>query len=278
LKVDAHQHFWKYDPQVHAWIDESMATLRRDHLPAELRAHLDREGIDGCVAVQVEQHPGENHFLRQLTDEHPWILGFVGWVDLCSAGVDEELAELSALGGAVGVRHIVQDEKDDRFLMGEEFRRGVGRIPEHGLTYDLLIHQRHLPVAIEFVASLPDVPMVLDHIAKPLIAEGTLEPWATHIGELARFENLSCKLSGMVTEAKWQEWTPADLAPYIEVALEAFGPDRLMFGSDWPVCRLAGDYAAMRSAVEPFLEQISGEERARIEGGTATGFYRLGRR
>ena len=276
MKIDAHQHFWRHDPAVHTWMDDRMETLQRDYLPQDLSPLLEKEGIGGCVAVQADSSTRENDFLLQLADANQWILGVVGWVDLQSPQLSEQLDRWCPHPRAVGVRHIVQDEPDDRFLDGEAFRQGVRSLAERGQSYDLLIYERQLPAAIEFVQAIPDVPMVLDHIAKPRIGEGALEPWASQLKELALAPNLTCKLSGMVTEANWKEWSPDDLAPYIETAIEAFGADRLMFGSDWPVCRLAAEYPQVRSLIEPYLATLSATERAAIEGENAARFYRLG--
>ena len=197
-------------------------------------------------------------------------------VDLQSPGLSEQLDRWCQHPRAVGVRHIVQDEPDDRFLDNETFRQGVRSLANRGQTYDLLIYERQLPAAIDFVQAIPDVPMVLDHIAKPRIADAVLEPWSSQIRELALAPNLMCKLSGMVTEANWLDWTPSDLAPYIETVIEAFGPQRLMFGSDWPVCRLAAEYPQVKGLIEPFLATLSDTERAAIEGDNARDFYGLG--
>ncbi|MBT7639586.1 MAG: amidohydrolase family protein [Planctomycetes bacterium] len=275
MKIDAHQHFWRHDPAIHTWMDEKMQLLRQDFLPDQLLPLLQAEGIDGCIAVQADSSGRENDFLLGLAADHPWILGVVGWVDLQSDQLESQLEQLCQHSRAVGVRHIVQDEPDDRFLDGAAFRRGVSTLAARKLTFDLLIYERQLPAAIDFVRALPDVPMVLDHIAKPKIADALLEPWSSQIRELALAPNLMCKLSGIVTEANWLEWTPADLAPYLETAIEAFGPERLMLGSDWPVCCLAADYSRVRSLVEPFLQPLSWTERSAIEGGNATRFYQL---
>ncbi|MGE4620338.1 MAG: amidohydrolase family protein [Planctomycetota bacterium] len=275
IKIDAHQHFWRHDPAVHTWMNDQMTILMQNHLPADLRPALDREGIVGCVAVQADSSIQENEFLLQLADQNRWILGVVGWVDLQSPQLPQQLDRWCQHRRAVGVRHIVQDEPDDRFLDGETFRQGVRSLAQRGQTYDLLIYERQLPAAIEFVQAIPEVPMVLDHIAKPRIEAGVLEPWASQIKELALAPNLMCKLSGMVTEASWKNWSPDDLRPYIETAIEAFGPDRLMFGSDWPVCRLAAEYPQVKNLVEPYLATLSDSERAAIEGGNASSFYRL---
>ena len=276
MKIDAHQHFWRHDPAIHTWMDDRMETLQRDYLPQDLSPLLEKEGIGGCVAVQADSSTRENDFLLQLADANQWILGVVGWVDLQSPQLSEQLDRWCPHPRAVGVRHIVQDEPDDRFLDGEAFRQGVRSLAERGQSYDLLIYERQLPAAIEFVQAIPDVPMVLDHIAKPRIGEGALEPWASQLKELALAPNLTCKLSGMVTEANWNDWSPDDLAPYIETTIEAFGADRLMFGSDWPVCRLAAEYPQVRSLIEPYLATLSATERAAIEGENAARFYRLG--
>ncbi len=276
MKIDAHQHFWRHDPAVHTWMDDRMDALRQDYLPQHLSPQLETEGIRGCVAVQAATSTDENDFLLHLADHNPWILGVVGWVDLQSPGLSEQLDRWCQHPRAVGVRHIVQDEPDDRFLDNETFRQGVRSLANRGQTYDLLIYERQLPAAIDFVQAIPDVPMVLDHIAKPRIADAVLEPWSSQIRELALAPNLMCKLSGMVTEANWLDWTPSDLAPYIETVIEAFGPQRLMFGSDWPVCRLAAEYPQVKGLIEPFLATLSDTERAAIEGDNARDFYGLG--
>ena len=275
MKIDAHQHFWRHDPAIHTWMDEKMQLLRQDFLPDQLLPLLQAEGIDGCVAVQADSSGQENDFLLHLAADHPWILGVVGWVDLQSDQLESQLDQFCQHSKAVGVRHIVQDEPDDRFLDGTAFRRGVKSLPTRKMTFDLLIYERQLPAAIDFVRALPDVPMVLDHIAKPKIAAGQLDPWAENLKVLARSPHLMCKLSGLVTEAAWQGWQAEDFTPYLECAIEAFGPDRLMLGSDWPVCCLAADYSRVRSLVEPFLQPLSTTERSAIEGGNASRFYRL---
>ncbi|MDE0959051.1 MAG: amidohydrolase family protein [Planctomycetota bacterium] len=275
MKIDAHQHFWRHDPAIHTWMDDKMQGLRQDFLPEQLWPLLQAEGIDGCVAVQADSSAQENDFLLGLAQQHPWILGVVGWVDLQSDQLPSQLDQFCQHSKAVGVRHIVQDEADDRFLDGAAFRHGVSSLPARGMTFDLLIYERQLPAAIDFVRALPDVPMVLDHIAKPRIAEGQLEPWAENLKQLARSPNLSCKLSGMVTEAHWQRWQAEDFTPYFECAIEAFGPERLMVGSDWPVCGLAADYSQVQSLVKPFLQPLSPTERSAIEGGNANRFYQF---
>lgn len=275
MKIDAHQHFWRHDPAIHTWMDHRMQILQRDYLPDQLLPLLQAHQIDGCVAVQADSSLRENDFLLGLAADHPWILGVVGWVDLQSDQLESQLDQFCQHSRAVGVRHIVQDEPDDRFLDAVPFRRGVKSLAARKLTFDLLIYERQLPAAIDFVRALPDVPMVLDHIAKPRIADAVLEPWASQIRELARAPHLMCKLSGIVTEANWLEWTAADVAPYIETAIETFGPERLMLGSDWPVCRLAAEYPQVKSLIEPYIATLSPTERAAIEGENARRFYRL---
>jgi L-fuconolactonase len=276
MRIDAHQHFWSYNPQEYGWIDDSMAALRRDFLPADLKPELDRTGLDACVAVQARQTVEETRWLLQLAKEAPFIAGVVGWVDLCAEKVRDQLAEFSKNPKLLGVRHIVQGEPDDRFLMKPDFLRGIAALEEFNLTYDILIFPRHLPAAAEFVGRFPRQRFVLDHIAKPFIKAHAVEPWALQIGELARFKNVFCKISGMVTEADWKSWKPEHFRPYLDVVMAAFGPDRLMIGSDWPVCRAAASYPQVISLVTDFLEQYPHAAREKILGGTAQKFWRLG--
>ena len=275
MRIDAHQHFWDYDAEQYAWIGEGMEVLARDHLPADLKPHLDEHGLDGSVLVQVRQSLEETRWMLDLADEHASIKGVVGWVDLCSAELEGQLDELSAHDKLVGVRHVVQDEPDERFLLRDDFQAGVAKLAARGLVYDVLIYPNQLPAALEFTARFPEQPMVLDHIAKPYIARGELEPWAGQIRELGRRENLTCKVSGMVTEADWKAWTPADFRPYLDVVLEAFGPTRLMYGSDWPVCHLAAEYGPMKAIVDEHLGGLSADEQAALWGGTAKQVYGL---
>lgn len=273
MRVDAHQHFWRYDPAHHVWMTDAMAPLRRDYLPAELAPLLREAGFDGTVAVQARQLVEETEWLLGLADRHPAIRGVVGWVDLGSRGLPGELERLAHHPRLVGVRHVLHDEPDDRFMLRPEFRRGLSLLRAFDLAYDLLLFPRHLPVAVALVDEFPDQPFVLDHIAKPPIRDGVLSPWREDLRRLAERPNVSCKLSGMVTEASWAAWRAQDLRPYIDVALEAFGPERLMIGSDWPVCTLAGDYPSTMAVVVDYVAALSAGERAGILGGNCVRIY-----
>lgn len=275
MRIDSHQHFWRYEPAQYPWIGERMGVLRRDYLPGELEPLLRASGFEGTVAVQAQQAAAETDWLLELAERHAFIRGVVGWVDLCAANVDEALERYAARRKLVGLRHIVHDEPDDDFLLRPDFRRGVGRLRAHALVYDLLLFPKHLPRASTLVAELPEQPFVLDHIAKPFIRDGVVSPWREDLRRLASFPNVTCKLSGMVTEARWKEWCPADMHPYLDAVLEAFGPSRLMIGSDWPVCLLAGDYDRTMSVVVDWASRLSAAERDSILGGNAARVYAL---
>ena len=273
MKIDSHQHFWKYNPGQYGWMDEGMAVLKRDHLPDDLTAAQSELGFDGSIAVQARQTLEESRWLLELADTHPCIQGVVGWVDLRSDAVEEQLTQFAAHPRFVGVRHVVQDEPDDQFMLRPNFMRGISKLRDFGLTYDLLIFPKHLSAAIELVGKFPEQAFVLDHIAKPPIKEGTLKPWVGPIRELATHQNVHCKISGMVTEADWSNWRPEDFQPYLETALAAFGPERLMVGSDWPVCRLAGEYTPVMNLAINFMEQNSPDNLGNFLGGNALAFY-----
>jgi L-fuconolactonase len=273
--IDSHQHFWQYDPAAYGWIDESMAVIRRDFLPHDLKSEIERVGIDGLVCVQSRQSLEETNWLLDLAYEHEFIKGVVGWVPLIDPGVRRHLDEFARRPKLKGVRHIVQAEADDRFLLRDDFNAGVKSLLDYGLEYDILIYERHLPHAIEFVDRHPNQVFVLDHLAKPRAKEHVIEPWRSNIRRLAERENVFCKLSGLVTEADWTGWTEPQLGVYLEVALEAFGPRRLMFGSDWPVCLVATTYARWHEVVSRFCERLSTDEQARVFDGTAVEAYKL---
>ncbi len=275
MRIDAHQHFWRYDAEEYSWISEPLAALRRDFLPEDLQPLLEAHGFVGCVAVQARQSLAESDWLLELADASPIVRGVVGWADLSNPSAEEELARLAAHPRFVGVRHIAQDEPDDGFLERPDFVAGVAKLAAHDLRYDILVYERQLPAAIELASALPEQPFVLDHLGKPKAAAGEREPWAARMCELAQRENVCCKLSGIVTEADWAAWTPAALRPYLDTALEAFGPERLMFGSDWPVCLLAADYPSTYTLVEHWSQQLSPDERDALFGGNAARFYGL---
>jgi L-fuconolactonase len=275
MRIDSHQHFWRYELAAYPWIGERMGVLKRDYLPGDLEPLLRASGFDGTVVVQAQQATAETDWLLALAEDNAFIRGVVGWVDLRAANVDEALERYAARPKLVGVRHIVHDEPDDDFLLRPDFRRGVGRLRAHGLVYDLLLFPKHLPRAVELVNELPEQPFVLDHIAKPFIRDGLVSPWREEIQKLASFPNVSCKLSGMVTEARWSEWQPADMQPYLDIVLEAFGPSRLMIGSDWPVCLLAGNYARTMGVVVDWANRLSSAERDAVLGGNAARVYGL---
>ena len=275
MRIDAHQHFWSYSAAEYPWIGKGMERLAHDHLPADLAPLAAAEGIGGSVAVQARQSLEESRWLLELSDANPLIRGVVGWVDLRSTHVEDQLREVAEHPKFVGVRHVVQDEPDPRFLLGESFLHGIGKLATFGLTYDLLLYPQQLPAAAEFVGRFPEQPFVLDHLAKPRIKAGELDPWRQDLKALAAHGHVLCKLSGLVTEAAWQGWQRADFTPYLEVALETFGPKRLMIGSDWPVCTLAAGYPDTIGIVRDFLAPLAAAEREAIEGGNAARFYSL---
>jgi L-fuconolactonase len=276
MPIDTHQHFWRYRAEEYPWITDRLGALRRDFLPADLEPLLRQAGFTRSIAVQARSSVRETHWLLGLARTHPFIAGVVGWVDLCAADVDTVLAPLARDSRLVGIRHVVQDEADDRFLLRADFCRGVSRLAEFGLAYDLLIFPRHLPVAIEFVARFPAQPFVLDHLAKPEIWSGRLDSWAGDLRRLARFSHVCAKISGLVTEADWDTWRPGDLDRCIQVAYDCFGPARLMVGSDWPVCTLAAGYERTMDVVAAFVARLPAAEREAILEGNAERVY-LGR-
>jgi L-fuconolactonase len=275
MKVDAHQHFWKYSPQEFDWITDEMAVIRRNFLPQDLWPHLQKAGFDGCVAVQASQTEAETRFLLDLADQYAFIKGVVGWVDLRAANAEARLAYFADSPKLVGFRHVVQAEPDDNFLLRSDFQRGIQLLKKHNFTYDILIFPKQLPAAIRFVEQFPDQPFVLNHIAKPLIKDQIQQPWAEQIKVLGRYPNVYCKLSGMVTEADWKAWTPAHFEPYLNDVLEAFGTDRLMIGSDWPVCKVAGEYEQVMQLVQDYMGKLSATEQQKIMGENAVKFYGL---
>ncbi len=274
IRLDAHQHFWKYNPRRDAWISDDMAAIRRDFLPVDLEGMLAANGFDGCVAVQADQSLDETQFLLDLAARHPFIKGVVGWVDLRSSRLDETLETLAHDPRLRGIRHVAQAERDD-FLAQDDVIRGIGRLGDLGLTYDILVFERQLPAALTLTSRLPDHAFVVDHLAKPRIKEGRLEPWAARLKELARRPNVCCKISGLVTEADWTGWRPEHLRPYLDVAFDAFGADRVMFGSDWPVCLTAASYERVLGVVDEYAAALSADERDGLFGGNAARFYGL---
>jgi len=276
MKIDTHQHFWKYNATQYPWMEESMGSLRRDYLPSHLAPLLKAAGIDGTVSVQARQLVEESDWLLELADQNPFIKGVVGWVDLQSPMVEEQLEKLARYAKLRGVRHVVHDESDDRFMMREDFRRGLKQLRKYKLTYDLLLFPRHLPVACELLNLFPEQPFVLDHIAKPPINEHKLEPWRTDLGRLAKFTNVYCKVSGMVTEADWAHWKSQDFMPCLDAVFESFGTKRIMVGSDWPVCTLGGTYPRVMDIADDYVQQLSRDERTDVWGENARRFYGLG--
>ncbi len=273
-RIDAHQHFWHYDPAEYGWIDETMTPLRRDFLPGDLLPELRASGFDACVAVQARQTLDETRWLLSLASEHSFVAGVVGWVDLQAADVERRLAAIAGEPKLIGVRHIVQAEPDG-FLDGPAFRRGIALLERFELAYDILVYARQLPAAIRFASAFPDQRFVLDHLGKPDIRGGGFDPWRRDLDRIASLPNVWAKLSGLVTEADWTRWTAADVRRYIHAALDAFGADRLMIGSDWPVCTLAATYAATMDLVVGALGDRSRDERDAVLGGTAHRFWHL---
>ena len=274
MKIDAHQHFWKYSVAEYGWIDDQMSIIRRDFLPSDLEREIRNAGVDGVITVQARQTLEETLWLLSVAAQNDFVKGVVGWVPLTEPSVRDELDLLRSHPRLRGIRHVIQDEPDG-YLLRKDFNAGVSVLQEVGLAYDLLIHERQLPEATRFVDRHPHQVFVLDHLAKPRVKENRLDSWRQRIRELARRENVYCKVSGLVTEADFKAWTEAQLRPYLETALEAFGPTRLMFGTDWPVCLVACPYGRWHDVVSRFAASLSFDEQASLFGHTAARAYRL---
>ena len=272
--IDAHQHFWKYNPVRDSWITDSMKVIRKDFLPKDLKPILDANGVDGCIAVQADQSEEETEFLLKCAQENPFLKGVVGWVDLMAGNVEERLANYSRNEYFKGVRHIVQAEKDD-FLLNKDFQNGVGKLSQYGLSYDLLIYPRQFPATLEMVEKFPNQIFVLDHIAKPSVSEKLDAEWVKNILLLSKHENVFCKISGMVTETKNFEWVKSDFTPYLASVVSAFGTDRLLYGSDWPVCLLAADYREVLGIIVDYFQNFSTLEKSKIFALNAIKAYNL---
>jgi L-fuconolactonase len=275
MRIDSHQHFWRYDPARDGWITEEMQVLKRDYLPEHLQPEMLSNGIDATVAVQADQSERETLFLVDLAARHQFIAGVVGWVDLRNPEVNRRLEYFSQFAALRGFRHIAQSEPDDGFLAREDFVRGVAALGQFHFTYDILIYPKQLPAARELVEKLPDQAFVLDHIAKPLVKMREMDTWAADIRALAENPRVFCKLSGLITEADWRNWRTADFKPYLDVVFDAFGTDRLMFGSDWPVCLLAGGYAQVKDLIGDYVRERCAIGIEKIFGGNAVHFYGL---
>jgi len=272
--IDSHQHFWKYDPVRDAWIDASMKVIKRDFLPNDLKPILNENGVDGCMAVQADQSEEETEFLLACAAENPFIKGVVGWVDLIAENLEDRLKHYAANPLFKGVRHIVQAEKDD-YLLRTDVQSGIGKLAKHNLTYDILVFPQQLPAALALVKKFPKQQFILDHIAKPNISESISYQWKVNITALSKFENVSCKLSGMVTEAKNFIFKNQDFTPFLDHVFTSFGPNRLLFGSDWPVCLLAADYKKVLSIIKNYLDKYSKETKAQVLGSNAIKIYNL---
>jgi len=273
-RIDAHHHLWHYRASEFGWIGEDMAALQRDFLVDDLRRETQSAGISGTVVVQARESLEETRWLLECARSSPILCGVVGWVPLSSERLPEILGSFDHADKLVGFREIVQG-KPDGYLDQPDFNRGIRELTALGLTYDILIHERQLVEAARLVDRHPHQRFVLDHAAKPKIAIQELEPWRTHCQELAQRPNVSCKLSGLVTEADWKHWTQEALKPYIDVCVEAFGPKRLLAGSDWPVCLLACGYSQWWKLVEDYFAGFSDDEVRLIFGENARSFYRL---
>lgn len=275
MRLDSHQHFWQYNPAQHTWMTEEMAVLRRDFLPNDLAPLLKSVNFDGSIVVQARQMLEETDWLLALADQYDFIRGVVGWTDLRAEDVRSQLQRYAGRPKLKGIRHIVHDEPDVEFMLSPEFRRGIRALSEFGLTYDLLLRPAHLPAARRLVGEFPRQPFVVDHIAKPLIADKQFSPWREELEKLAKFDNVYCKLSGMVTETRWRAWRPEDFTAYLDVVVDAFGPQRVMIGSDWPVCTLSGDYRAVMDIAMNYVRQFPRELQDGMLGGNCARFYRV---
>ena len=274
MKIDAHQHFWKFDPQRDAWITDDMSVLRHDFFPENLQPLLQQHQFDGCVAVQADTSEKETEFLLNLAGQHAFIKGVVGWLDLCSETICARLDHFSKHEKLKGLRHIVQGEPDG-FMLRQDFQRGISALEKYNLTYDILIFPHQMEEALTLVETFPKQKFIVDHCAKPYIKDGKIKVWQEHIKQLSSFDNVACKVSGLTTEADWERWNKTTIKPYLDVVFNAFGSERTMFGSDWPVSLLAGDYAATVGLIEDYISDFSEAEQQQIMGLNAKNWYQL---
>ncbi len=274
MRIDSHQHFWRYNPARDGWITDEMAALKKDFLPPELMPELAANNIERCIAVQTDQSEAETLFLLELARQYEMIQGVVGWVDLCAGNITERLNFFSTYPKLCGFRHIVQAEPDEHFMLRPAFLRGIACLEKFGFTYDILVYGRQLPAAIELVSRYPEQLFVVDHIAKPPLREKSYRSWARDMRAIAYHRNVYCKISGLVTEADWRQWSREEFKPYLDVVFEGFGVDRLMFGSDWPVCLLAATYGQVVEIVADYTREFSDLDRQKIFGLNAADFYR----
>ncbi len=276
MTIDSHQHFWNYEPVKHEWIDDSMSVIRKDFLPEDLQKVYVENDIDGCVAVQADQTLAETDFLIDLAADNSFIKGIVGWVDLRDKStIDVVLEKYSHFNKVKGFRHVVQGEPDHNFLLRPNFLNGISKLKTHNFTYDILIFPHQLGATLEFVRQFPNQKFVIDHIAKPYIKDGFYDGWATLMLELGKQDNVYCKLSGMITEADFNTWSPKQIQPYMDLVLNTFGANKVMYGSDWPVCLVAGNYKEVKTLVTNFIANLSETEQESIMGRNTTQFYNL---
>jgi L-fuconolactonase len=273
MKIDSHQHFWKYNPERDTWITDEMSVIQRNFYPEDLITVLQKNGIDGCVSVQADQSLEETQFLIDFAEKNDFIKAVVGWIDLQAEDIEEQLAVWKSKKKLAGFRHVLQAEPDIDYMLRPQFLRGIKALLKNDFTYDILIFPKHLSVAQKFVSHFPDQAFVLDHIAKPYIKAGLIDDWKKDIEDLAKFENVQCKISGIITEADWGKWTYQHIKPYLDVVFESFGTDRVMFGSDWPVCLVAGEYAQVKAIVETYTKDFSTSEKSKVFGINAAKFY-----
>ena len=273
--IDSHHHFWNYTDEDYGWIDDSMSRIRRDFLPSDLKDTIGAAGVDGVISVQARQSLEETDWLLKLSEENDFIMGVTGWLPLVDDGIKNIIGRYVSHEKLKAVRHVIHDEEDDNFILRKDFNRGISKLLKHNLVYEILIFEKHLPQTISFVDKHPNQIFVLDHIGKPKIKENILSPWRESIAELAKRENVFCKISGMVTEADFKQWTPNQLQPYADEILDSFGAERVMFGSDWPVCLVASEYDQWLNTVNSFIKQLSKNEQELIMGGNARRVYGL---
>jgi L-fuconolactonase len=273
MTIDSHQHFWTFDSIRDSWITDKMSLIKRNFYPEDLQPTLHQNGIDACIAVQADQSLGETRFLLDLATKNDFVKAVVGWIDLQADSIDEQLSEWKSEKKLAGFRHVLQAEPDTKYMLRPSFLRGISKLKKYGFTYDILIFPKHLATAQKFVAQFSDQPFVLDHIAKPYIKAGLIDVWERDIKSLAKFENLQCKVSGIITEADWKSWTYEQIKPFLDIVFDAFGTDRVMFGSDWPVCLLAGDFSQVKGVIETYIKDFSISEKAKVFGENAARFY-----